>query len=64
MKSATAIEQRKSADRRIEDIGPPPGVEEQRLKPERRHPEVEHMDFIEQIELLSVHENQTKLAAR
>ena len=64
MKSATAIEHRKSADRRTEDLGPPPGVEEQRIRPERRHPDVEHIDFIEQIEVLSVHENQANLAAR
>lgn len=64
MKSATAIEQRKSADRRIEDRGPPPGSEEQRIMPERRHPEVEHIDFVEQIEVLSVHDNRARLAAR
>ena len=64
MKPATAIEHRKSADRRVEDLGPPPGVEEQRVTPERRHPQVEHIDFIEQIEVLSVHEDRIRQAAR
>jgi hypothetical protein len=64
MKTGIAVEQRKREDRRIEDLGPPPGVEEQRVRAERRHPDVEHIDFIEQIEVLSVHEDRARQAAR
>ena len=64
MKLTTAIEQRKREDRRVEDLGPPPGVAEQRLRPERRHPEVEHIDFVEQIEVLSVTDDWARQATR
>jgi len=37
-------------DRRQIDLGPPPGMAERRLRPERRHPVVEHLDFDDHIE--------------
>ena len=44
-------EKRKSPDdRRQIDLGPPPGTPERRLRPERRHPVVEHLDFDAHIE--------------
>ncbi len=48
---------RQRQDRRIQDIGPPPGLAEQRVAPERRHPEVEHVDFDEHIELVAIVES-------
>ncbi|HXE38761.1 MAG TPA: hypothetical protein VN639_09810 [Azonexus sp.] len=43
---------RTGKDRRQEDVGPPRGLEERRLIPERRLPEVEHVEFDAHIELL------------
>jgi hypothetical protein len=70
MNAKTVADHRQREDRRIEDLGPPPGVEEQRLMPERRHPVVEHIDFVEHVEVLAVSDewgkrgNSLKSAAR
>lgn len=47
-------ERRKRFDRRIRDLGAPEGIEERRQNPERRHPEVHHMDFDEHIEVVTL----------
>lgn len=60
MNATVVAEHRKREDRRSEDLGPPPGVEEQRLMPERRHPQVEHIDFVEHVEVLAVSDEQGK----
>ena len=44
-------ERRRGADRRVRDIGPPSGVTERRMRPERRCPDVEFVEFDEFIEL-------------
>lgn len=51
---STSIRQnhRTRSDRRIMDLGPP-GLIERRIRPERRCPEVRHLDFDEQIEVFS-----------
>lgn len=46
-------ERRKRIDRRTKDLGVPEGLEERRLSPERRRPEVQHMDFDEHIEVIT-----------
>lgn len=38
-------------DRRQDDVGPPPGVAERRINPERRHPEVEDLGIVEHIDI-------------
>lgn len=50
-------ERRQKIDRRHEDLGPPPGHEERRRSPERRHPRVEHVDFDEHIDVPPVRES-------
>ena len=47
-------ERRLNRDRRIYDAGPPGDCEERRKLPERRLPEVTHVDFSEHIEIVSV----------
>lgn len=54
MNTKEPTNRRKREDRRIQDLGPPPGVAEQRVAPERRHPEVVHVDFDEHIELVAI----------
>jgi hypothetical protein len=44
-------EDRTGKDRRDEDVGPPYGLEDRRRIPERRLPEVEHVDFDAHIEV-------------
>lgn len=43
---------RTGKDRRKEDVGPPFGLEERRRIPERRLPEVEHVEFDAHIKVL------------
>ena len=47
-------ERRVNRDRRINDIGPPLYHHERRKSPERRLPEVTHIDFSEYVEVVSV----------
>ena len=42
---------RSGKDRRVQDLGPPPGQDERRKLPDRRKPIVEHLDFDEHIEI-------------
>lgn len=44
-------ERRRFPDRRIMDEGPPPGMAERRIQPERRGLAVEELDFDETIAL-------------
>lgn len=54
MTDTPKIDKRSGKDRRVLDIGPPPGVAERRLRPERRGPHVEEVEFDEHIEVLPV----------
>jgi hypothetical protein len=54
MTDTPKIDKRSGKDRRVLDIGPPPGLAERRLKPERRGPHVEEVEFDEHIEVLPV----------
>lgn len=51
MPNSPEDEKRACPDRRELDVGPPYGVEERRLTPERRIPEVEEVEFDEHIEV-------------
>lgn len=51
MKKQTPDNRRSGQDRRVLDLGPPPGQEERRKIPDRRHPELVHGDFDEHIEI-------------
>lgn len=44
-------DRRRFQDRRVMDEGPPPGLSERRIHPERRGLEVEELDFDERIAL-------------
>lgn len=52
MSTLSIRDNRTGKDRRQEDVGPPFGLEERRLLPERRLPEVEHVEFDAHIEVL------------
>lgn len=53
MNPSIATNRRNDQEMRWLDLGPPPGQAERRGLPERRHPQVEHLDFDEHIELRS-----------
>jgi hypothetical protein len=46
-------DQRKRHDRRIDDVGPPGDLDERRNTPERRLPDVAHVDFAEYTAVVS-----------
>ncbi len=48
------VERRVNRDRRIYDFGPALEHAERRAQPERRLPEVAHIDFAEYVEIVSV----------
>jgi len=48
------IERRQKRDRRIKDNDLTPGREERRKIPERRHPDVEQIEFDEHVEVTSI----------
>jgi hypothetical protein len=52
MSTPPSRDNRTGKDRRNEDVGPPFGLEERRLTPERRLPAVEHVEFDAHIEVL------------
>lgn len=54
MTDMPSTDKRSGKDRRVLDIGPPPGIAERRLRPERRHPQIEEVEFDEHIEVLPV----------
>lgn len=54
MTDTSRPDKRSGKDRRVLDIGPPPGIAERRLTPERRHPQIEEVEFDEHIEVLPV----------
>lgn len=47
-------ERRLRHDQREKDIGPPAGILERRVTPERRHPRIEFAEFDEHIELVDL----------
>ena len=51
MDTKTSSNRRVKVDRRTAELGPPQSVEERRRQAERRHPEVEHVDFDEYVEM-------------
>ena len=56
------LNRRSGNDRRREDLGPSPGEEERRKFPERRYPEIEHIDFDEYVKALPASNGQPALA--
>ena len=56
MTSRQALERRARSERRMEDRGPPVGVDDRRHCVERRFPQVEHVDFDEHIEIYQLPE--------
>jgi hypothetical protein len=51
MRNLLIFDRRFNSDRRVQDGGHWPIHEEQRVKPERRLPEVEHFEFSEHVEM-------------
>lgn len=60
MPNAPEDDKRAAQDRRELDVGPPYGVSERRLIPERRNPEVEEVEFDEYIEVKPILPNPTE----
>jgi len=56
MNARGVVNRRTRQDRRSHEEGPAQGQEERRKAPERRHPEVEHVEFDECIEVPPVKE--------
>lgn len=66
MASKRFPESRSQADRRQDDVGPPVGIEERRIRPDRRHPEVEEVHIDDHIEIhgvLAPHDERSAHAA-
>ncbi len=57
MNSMPPLERRARNERRMEDWGPPTGIEDRRHRVERRFPQVEHVDFDEHIEIYQLPEH-------
>jgi hypothetical protein len=51
MASTKSSERRERHERRHDDLGPPAGRLERRIRPDRRHPEVEDLHFDDHIEI-------------
>jgi hypothetical protein len=51
MDSKTSSNRRVKVERRTAELGPPESVEDRRQQAERRHPQVEHVDFDEHVEM-------------
>ena len=53
MAKLSEADRRDRKDRRDDDFGPPTGIDERRLRPDRRHPYVEDLHIDEYIEIHS-----------
>jgi hypothetical protein len=54
MAGSKPAEKRTRMERRQDDLGPPAGMEERRIRPDRRHPEVEEVHIDDHIEIHGV----------